>query len=84
MPAPAIQAAGPKAPMDQIAVIISNLRQRGVAVPRTVKTLSSTINAIFQKKLSSQEVGSLLEKLKGSGIVTVTGTKVAYTLPPAA
>ena len=81
---PAVQAAGPKAPTDQIAVIVANLRQRGSAVPGTVKTLSSTINAIFQKKLSTEEVGSLLEKLKGSGFITVAGTKVVYSLPPAA
>jgi hypothetical protein len=80
----AIEAAGPKTPIDQIAVIVANLWQRGPAVPGTVKTLSSTINAIFQKKLSSQEVGLLMEALKGSGIVTVTGTKVSYNLPPAA
>jgi len=44
--------------------------------------LSSTINAMFQKALSEQEVASLLGKLQAQGIISVSGTKVTYALPP--
>src|SRR5262245_13402462 len=34
-------------------VIVSDLRKRGPARPRNIKSLSSTINALFQKKLTT-------------------------------
>jgi hypothetical protein len=46
-----------------------------------VKTLSSTIGALFQKKLTEQEVAAVIGKLQAQGVVTVTGTKVTYELP---
>jgi hypothetical protein len=70
-----------KSPTEKLALIITDLHKRGSARPRTVKTLSSTISALFQKQLSEQEVSSLLERLQSQGIVVVTGTKVSYELP---
>ena len=58
-----------------------DLRKRGSAKPRTVRTLTSTISALFLKQLSSDEIGSLLEALKELGYVSVSGTKVSYNLP---
>jgi hypothetical protein len=65
---------------EKVRRIIADLRKRGSARPRTVKTLSSTIGALFQKKLSEQEVISLIEQLRTDGVVVVTGTKVSYEL----
>ncbi len=66
---------------EQIAVIVTNLRQRGNSKPRSVKTLSSTINSIFSKKLSESELSSLINQLKTRGIIHVDDTKVSYKLP---
>ena len=77
----AVKTASAKTPTDKIAIIISNLEQRGASKPRTVKTLASTINAIFQKQLTEDEVASLLKGLQSKGIVSVNGTKVTYSLP---
>ena len=63
------------------AVIVSNLQQRGASKPRTVKTLSSTINSLFQKSLPEEELASLLKSLQEQGIISVTDTKVSYALP---
>jgi hypothetical protein len=63
-------------------LVINNLRKRGTTCPRTIQTLSSTIGAMFQKKLTEQELGSLIAKLQAQGIVLVNGTKVSYALPP--
>ena len=49
--------------------------------PRTVKTLTSTISALFQRKLSEQNVLSLIERLRTQGVIVVSGTKVSYELP---
>lgn len=79
---PLVKVATTKSPPEKLAVILTNLQQRGASKPRTVKTLSSTITAIFQKQLTEQELAALLIELETKGYITVNGTKVAYTLPP--
>lgn len=76
------KSAGHQTATQRLALVVENLRKRGTARPRTVKTLSSTIGAMFQKKLTEQEVASLLGKLQAQGIVSISGTKVSYVLPP--
>lgn len=66
----------------RLALVVEDLHKRGTSRPRTVKTLSSTISAMFQKKLTEQEVAALLGKLQAQGIISVVGTKVSYALPP--
>ncbi len=78
---PLVKAANSKSPTDRLAVVISDLQRRGSAKPRTVKTLSSTINGIFQKQLSEQDVAALLTALQKAGVVAVTATRVSYSLP---
>jgi hypothetical protein len=45
-----------------------------------VKTLSSTINALFQKRLSEAEIALLLGRLQAAGAISINETKVSYTL----
>jgi hypothetical protein len=67
---------------EKIGLIIADLHKRGAARPRTVNTLGSTINALFQKHISEAEASSLIEQLCARGVVTVTGAKISYNLPP--
>jgi PIN domain len=78
---PLLKAVGAKSPIDKFAVTIANLQQRGASKPRTVKTLLSTIGAVFLKQISDDELNSLLHELQSKGYVTVSGTKVSYSLP---
>jgi hypothetical protein len=78
---PIVKASTATSPAEQVAVIITNLQQRGAAKPRTVKTLAGTIGALFQKKLSDEEIAALVHKLQHQGIITVNEIKVSYTLP---
>ena len=66
---------------EKVALIIADLRKRGSARPRTVKTLSSTISALFHKQISEQEVCSLIDRLRTDGVIEVAGAKVSYDLP---
>lgn len=66
----------------KLALVVADLRKRGTARPRTLKTLSSTVSALFQKQLAEPEVAALLNKLQAQGIISVSGTKVTYELPP--
>jgi len=78
---PILKPTDPKSSPDTVALIIEDLRKRGAARPRTVKTLSSTISAKFQKQLTEQQVSSKVAELKKKGIVKIEGTKVTYNLP---
>jgi hypothetical protein len=78
---PIVKAANSKTPSDRLAVVIADLKRRGSAKPRTVKTLGSTINSIFQKQLSEPDLNGLLATLEQKGVIVTTGTKVSYSLP---
>ena len=78
------KAGGHQTAPEKLALIVADLRKRGSARPRTLKTLSNTVSALFQKQLTEHEVASLLGKLQSQGIVLVNRTKVSYELPPSA
>jgi hypothetical protein len=78
---PPLRPVDPKSSPDRVALIVVDLQKRGASRPRTVVTLSSTISAMFQKKLTAQDVSSLVSELKKRGLVKVEGTKVTYNLP---
>jgi hypothetical protein len=68
-------------PSERVAAVVANLRQRGTSKPRTVRTLNSTINALFHKSLPEAEIGLIIAELTKAGIIQVQQTKVSYTLP---
>lgn len=61
--------------------MVANLRQRGSSKLRTVKTLSSTIQSLFQKQLPGDELTMLLAELQASGAIKIAANKVSYSLP---
>lgn len=78
---PIVKAANSKSTVDKLELIVSDLQRRGASRPRTAKTLSSTINSLFQKQLPELELAVLLQRLQSEGLVTVNGTKVSYRQP---
>lgn len=78
---PLVKSTNKKSSSEKIEIIIENFQQRGSARPRTVKTLSSTINSLFPKKLSDRELTILINALKNKKFLTVSDTnKVSYTI----
>jgi hypothetical protein len=77
---PLLKATNSKTSTEKLEVVLNNLRQRGAGRPRTIKTLSGTIESLFLKQLAVGELDEILAALKKSGHVTVDGTKVAYSL----
>ena len=65
---------------EKLTLVLANLQQRGKAKPRTMKTLRSTISALFGKKLTEQELDSLIHGLLSAGTVIVDGKKLSYSL----
>ena len=78
---PLVKITHAKDPAEKIALIVTKLQQQATSRPRTVKTLLSTVNALFQKQLGEPELDALLKELQAKGFVNVTDTKVSYALP---
>lgn len=78
---PLLKAANSKTTPEKIDVVIANLRQRGASKPRTLKTLTSTINSLFQKQLNEEDLAALLKGIQFKGLITVDENKVTYALP---
>lgn len=66
---------------ERLDAVVGRLRQFKSAKPKTVKTLSSTIATLFQKKLSEKEVSALVNTLVNKGYVTISSSKITYGLP---
>jgi hypothetical protein len=71
----------PKTLGDRVSLVTANLAKNGAARPGTVKTLSSTINAMFRKTLSESEIAGIVDELRKKGAVVLNQTKVSYVLP---
>ena len=61
--------------------IVARLQQMKTARPRTVKTLGSTISALFQKNLPEKEIESLIKALEKQALIVIEDKKVSYSLP---
>jgi hypothetical protein len=82
-PATSCSKTAPPGVPSRIELVVANLQQRGSAKPKTVKTLLSTIRALFRKAITDKDLASLLQQLEADGVLTIDGTKVVYkTQPP--
>jgi hypothetical protein len=64
---------------DRIGAVLANLKQRGKAKPRTLKTLTSTIATLFPAGMPDPELSELVKQLQLSGNISVVDDKVTYT-----
>jgi hypothetical protein len=69
----------PKTIDERVDAVIKNLESRGNARPRKIKTLASTIHALFLKKLEQSEVDGLVAALVKRGAIVATDGKISYT-----
>ena len=60
--------------------VIADLQRRGSARPATVAKLKNTIKAVLQNGTSEEDVNKLIQVLQSKKIVSIAGTKVAYTI----
>ena len=67
-------------PAERVDAVIKNLKSRGSARPRRMKTLGSTINALFNKTLQQGEIDVLIAALQKRGSIVVKDDKIAYAL----
>ncbi len=65
---------------DNFEMVVANLAQRGPSRPRTLKTLTSTVAALFPKGIAEADLAALIEQLQSTGKVSILENKVSYAL----
>ena len=78
---PIVKASNSTTSEEKTEVVLLRLQQLKASKPRTVKTLISTIGALFQKKLQSSEIDQIVAELVRRGYLAIQDSKVSYTLP---
>ena len=78
---PLLKASNSKTAPEKLSVVVTNLQQRGASRPRTLKSLTSTINSLFQNQLSGEELVAVLRGLEHKGFIVINESKVTYALP---
>ncbi len=78
---PLLKVSNSKTLEEKIDAVVSFLKLRNGARPRTVKTLSNSISTLFMKNLPDQELNGLLEMMVERGLIVIKESKVAYSLP---
>ena len=81
-PARGSKPAGSAPQEERLQKIVESLTAQGSKKPRTLKTLSNSINALFSKSLVEDELNALTEELVKRGVVIVSSNKtnVSYRL----
>ena len=78
---PIVKASNSTTSEEKTEVVLLRLQQLKASKPRTVKTLISTIGALFQKKLQSSEIDQIVAELERRQYLAIQDSKVSYTLP---
>lgn len=80
---PLLRVANGLSPDEKMEFIVERLLGLGHARPRRVKTLRSTIDSLFMKRLDEAEIQRLIDQLRQRKIVKIENEKVSYNLPAA-
>lgn len=68
---------------EKIQTILKNLAPRGPSKPRKLKTLTSTIVALFQNRLAEGEAQKIIAQMQKRKLIVVENDKITYALPGA-
>lgn len=77
---PLVKLVNSKSLPEKVEAIVANLTRRKSARPRKVKTLESTIKALFQGQLADTEIAAIRDALAKRGAISIDGEKVSYNL----
>jgi len=74
---PLVKAESSKSMAEKAAAVAAHLER--IPKPRTVKTLGSTINSLFQKTLGEEEIQRIISELARKGVIAVNEGKISYS-----
>ena len=75
---PRIKAANVMSADERLRFVMDSLEKAKAARPRTVRTLTSTIASLFQKRIAEKEIANLISSLEAKGVVAIDGAHVRY------
>jgi hypothetical protein len=75
-----VKASKPERYAERVVAVLENLAKRKAARPRTLRTLRSTINALFGNQLGDEDLDLLVAQLTERGAIKVSDGKVHYEL----
>ncbi len=78
---PLLKILTPKNLAEKVMVITKFLHTRGQAKPRTITTLSNSINNYFKNALTPQQINELINQLSKLGYIREENKKIIYHLP---
>ena len=65
---------------ERLSLVVENLKARPNALPKTIKTLTTTIAALFKPRLSDLDADAVVQGLQSAEKISFHGTKIVYTL----
>lgn len=74
---PLVKAESSKSIAEKAAAVAGHLER--IPRPRTVKTLGSTINSLFQKTLTEADIRCVISELARKGVLSINESKVSYS-----
>jgi hypothetical protein len=78
---PLVKISNTKSDQEKVDAVIENLEKRRTSKPRTLKTLRSTIKALFVNKLTDEDLEKIINHLSERRAITIKEGKVSYELP---
>ena len=69
-----------KSDREKLGAVIENLEKRKTSKPRTLKTLRSTIKALFANQLAEEELEVIINQLSNRGVIKIADGKVSYEM----
>jgi hypothetical protein len=77
---PLVKISNTKSDQEKVDAIIENLEKRKASRPRTLKTLRSTIKALFANNLAEEELEVILSELSKRRVIQIDDGKVSYEM----
>jgi hypothetical protein len=78
---PLLRTSNAISPEEKIRAVVERLSSMGNARPRKLKTLTSTIHALFFKQLEDADLSAIVDQMEVQKLIQIDGEKVTY-MPP--
>lgn len=78
---PIIKNSRTRTPEERVKIFVEKLHTPKVTKPRTTRTLSRSIKALFQPSITDQEIHLVVELLQSQGHIAINEGKVTYENP---
>jgi hypothetical protein len=77
---PLVKISNTKSDQEKVDAVIGNLEKRKASRPRTLKTLRSTIKALFLNQIGEEELEVILNQLSKRQVIKIVDGKVSYEI----